>query len=68
MSQRALADLGRQMRMAQKRYFATKERGELELAKKLEAQFDRACAEVLAGPEDDLPGRQQNLFDNIDPS
>lgn len=64
MSDRNIAELGWKMRKAQKRYFTSRERLDLEEARKLEAEFDRRCAEVLAGRKDDVPGRQRGLFDN----
>ena len=55
MDLRALADLGKQMREAQKRYFATRSTEALDASKRLERAFDQAVAQAL----DPQPG----LFD-----
>ena len=53
-----LADLGREMRKAQVRYFRSHEIGDLEVAKKLERRFDDFVEEVLGEGKDG----QRTLF------
>lgn len=45
---RRIIDLGIHMRECQRTYFRTRERDALDLSKKAEAQFDQACANLLA--------------------
>lgn len=50
MNARELALLVQATLDAQKRYFASRERGDLEAAKRLERELAQAAAAVLAGP------------------
>jgi hypothetical protein len=54
MDLKALADLVRRMREAQRRYFAGRSTGDLEASKALERQVDAACREVLDPPQPGL--------------
>lgn len=45
-----LARLGQRMRAAQRKYFRTRAAGDLNDAKRLEQEFDRACQDCLDQP------------------
>lgn len=61
-----LEDLARQVlavREAQKQYFRTRDRGDLQESKRLESQLDRTLSKILAGPEPPAPEPDQlSLF------
>jgi len=64
MTLKDLADMVWRMRQAQKRYFATRERLDLEESKRLEQELDLTVTRIRNGAdgEGDAQGRQGSLF------